>query len=116
MYPDNFQNFEDWASSGVDHNMEYVAYKAVEFIEANANEDFFLYVNPTAPHAPDVLAAMSKDCRVTVDGDFTSTMSSGWSVEGMTKEHGDDCFAYRESVKERAGFSTSDHDLGSICK
>uniref|UniRef100_A0A7S4SA90 Plant heme peroxidase family profile domain-containing protein n=4 Tax=Ditylum brightwellii TaxID=49249 RepID=A0A7S4SA90_9STRA len=112
MYPDNFQDFDTW-SSNIDHNMEYVAYKAVEFIEENANNDFFLYVNPTAPHSPDVLTAMSKDCRITVDGDFRSTMSTGWSVEGMTKEFGDDCMLYRANVRERAQ-STSTHDLGSI--
>eukprot|EP00957_Ditylum_brightwellii_P204462 15339352-Ditylum_brightwellii.AAC.1 len=112
MYPDNFQDFDTW-SSNIDHNMEYVAYKAVEFIEENADNDFFLYVNPTAPHSPDVLTAMSKDCRFTVDGDFRSTMSTGWSVEGMTKEFGDDCMLYRANVQERAQ-STSTHDLGSI--
>lgn len=32
--------------------MEYVAYKAVEFITDNQNNDWFLYVNPTVPHSP----------------------------------------------------------------
>ncbi len=118
MYPDNFQNFDDWAKkkTQIDHNMEYVAYKAVEFIEDNVNNDFFLFVNPTAPHAPDIFTAMSKDCRNTVDGNFTEIMDHGWSVEGMTKEFGDDCFAYRDNAKERAGQSTKPKDLGSICE
>ncbi|KAL7465914.1 hypothetical protein ACHAXS_006217 [Conticribra weissflogii] len=114
MYPDNFHDsFEDWAQT-IDHNMEYLAYKAVEFIEDNANNDFFLYFNPTAPHIPDIVTALTKDCRATVDGDFTDSMTTGWSVEGMTKEFGDDCSAYREDVKARAAQSTSSDDLGSI--
>lgn len=100
----------------IDHNMEYVAYKAVEFINDNQGNDWFLYVNPTVPHSPDVLAAMGIDCRITVDGDFTSTMSEGWSVPGMTAEFGNDCDAYREDVKARANNSTSNEDLGSICE
>ena len=44
MYPDNLNDnsigggsTQAWAA-GIDHNMEYVAYKAVEFIEANASK------------------------------------------------------------------------------
>lgn len=59
---------------------------------------------------------MDLDCRVTVDGNFTSSMSSGWSVIGMTAEHGDDCVAYRNDVKARAAGSGDDDDLGAICK
>ena len=114
MYPENLDG-SGW-SSGIDHNMEYVAYKAIAFIEDNENTDWFLYVNPTVPHGPDVATAMTKDCTVTTDGDFSSSMSSGWSVEGMTKEFGDDCMAYREDVKVRASASTSNDDLGSICE
>lgn len=114
IYPDNLDTSAtgSW-SDGIHHNMEYVAYKAVEFIEANQNEDWFLYVNPTVPHGPSVLDAMDVDCRMTVDGDFTGTMPNGWSVEGMTKEFGNDCVKYRDDVKARAGTDTDD-DLGSI--
>jgi len=71
MYPDNIGN-QNWAN-GIHHNMEYVAYKAVEFIQANQDNDWFLYVNPTVPHGPGVEEAMDVDCRITTDGDFTST-------------------------------------------
>mmetsp|Transcript_24567 Transcript_24567/g.52939 ORF Transcript_24567/g.52939 Transcript_24567/m.52939 type:complete len:1002 (+) Transcript_24567:237-3242(+) len=112
MYPENLDTATGW-SAGIHHNMEYVAYKAVEFIQDNEANDWFLYVNPTVPHGPDVLPAMDEDCRMTVDGDFTSN-PTGWSVIGMTAEHGDDCVAYRDDVKARAGTSTSNADLGSI--
>ena len=114
MYPENLDVNVGW-SDGLHHNMEYVAYKAVEFIEDNQEKDWFLYVNPTAPHGPDVLDAFDVDCRITVDGDFTSNIT-GWSVIGMTAEHGDDCNAYRDDVKARAGTSTSNSDLGAICE
>ena len=114
MYPDNFDGTQGW-DQGLHHNMEYVAYKAVEFIEDNAANDWFLYVNPTVPHGPSVEAAMDVDCRITTDGNFTESMADGWSVVGMTKEHGDDCIAYRNDVKARAG-SNSDQDLGNICE
>jgi len=113
MYPDNIGN-QDWAN-GIHHNMEYVAYKAVEFIQANHENDWFLYVNPTVPHGPGVEEAMDVDCRITTDGDFTSTLDKGWSVDGMTKEFGDDCDLYRADVKARAGTNTN-ANLGSICK
>jgi len=116
MYPDNLDDLsgsQDW-SIGLSHNMEYVAYKAVEFITDNAAKDWFLYVNPTVPHGPDVAAAMDVDCRITTDGDFTGQMSDGWSVVGMTKEFRDNCTAYRDNVKERASQSVSNDDLGAI--
>lgn len=118
MYPDNLNlgGSQTWSDNGVHHNMEYVAYKAVEFIEDNAAKDWFLYVNPTVPHGPSVDAAMDVDCRITTDGDFTGSMGPGWNVTGMDAEHGADCNAYRNDVKLRAGTSGSDNDLGSICE
>lgn len=109
MYPDNLPSSLPWAT-GIHHNMEYVAYKAVEFIETNQNSDWFLYVNPTVPHGPDVSVAMDVDCKITTDG----TVSTDWSVIGMTAEFGDNCTAYRDDVKVRASASTSNDDLGSI--
>lgn len=44
MYPDNMDLGTGW-STDVHHNMEYVAYKAVEFIEDNAADDWFLCKN-----------------------------------------------------------------------
>mmetsp|Transcript_30181 Transcript_30181/g.65163 ORF Transcript_30181/g.65163 Transcript_30181/m.65163 type:complete len:1030 (+) Transcript_30181:308-3397(+) len=115
MYPDNLDESGNQAwSTGLSHNMEYVAYKAVEFITDNAAKDWFLYVNPTVPHGPGVEDAMDVDCRITTDGDFTTHMENGWSVEGMTAEFGDNCTAYREDVKERASQSDSNDDLGAI--
>ena len=109
--------------------MEYVAHKAVQFIENHSTDDWLLYVNPTVPHGPDILPAMDVDCRITTDGDFTAN-SEGWSVKGMTAEFdppvpgmstnfGNDCMAYRQSVKDRAvqaNGSFTNSALGSICK
>lgn len=47
--------------------MEYVAHKAVEFIEDNNGQDWFLYMNPTVPHGPSVADAMTKPCLITPD-------------------------------------------------
>ena len=116
MYPDNLDTSvtSGW-SVDMHHNMEYVAYKSVEFIQANQNTDWFLYVNPTVPHGPSVDDAMDQDCRKTVDGDFSASIT-GWSVKGMTQEFGDDCVAYRADVRARAANSDNDDDLGAICK
>ena len=125
MYPDNIQG-QAWTNDhgGIEHNMEYVAHRAVQFIQNHENDDWLLYVNPTVPHGPDILPAMDVDCRITPDGDFTSGES--WDIPGMTTEfdppvqglssaHNKDCMAYRQTVKNRAA-SSNNADLGSICK
>jgi len=126
MYPDNMDpsKFQGWYDSSWSHNMEYVAHKAVEFIEDNQGEDWFLYMNPTVPHGPDVADAMTKPCLITPDGDFSTTNnpngvpeSTDWCVEGMTTPDADgncDCMAYRETIKTRAAGSLANEDLGSI--
>lgn len=112
MYPDNIMDSHGWTDGTFSHNMEYVAYKAIEFIENNVNNDFFLYVNPTVPHSPDVVAAMDISCQQTPDGPNPAGVD--WSVIGMTAEFGNNCTAYRDDVKSRAGGSTSNEDLGAI--
>ena len=125
MYPDNIQG-QAWTNDhgGIEHNMEYVAHRAVQFIQNHENDDWLLYVNPTVPHGPDILPAMDVDCRITPDGDFTSGES--WDIPGMTTEfdppvpglstaHNKDCMTYRQTVKNRAA-SSNNADLGSICK
>lgn len=125
MYPDNMDpsKFQGWYDSSWGHNMEYVAYKAVEFIEANQGHNWFMYMNPTVPHGPSVVDAMTKPCLITPDGDFSTTNNpngvaelNDWCVEGMTKDADGncDCMAYRETVKTRAAGSDTDDDLGSI--
>ena len=56
---------------------EYVPYKAVEFIQDNNGADWFLYMNPTAPHGPSIDEAFGVDCRSTVDGDFSDPATPG---------------------------------------
>ena len=69
MYPDNMDpsKFQGWYDSSWGHNMEYVAHKAVEFIEDNNGQDWFLYMNPTVPHGPSVADAMTKPSLITPD-------------------------------------------------
>ncbi|KAL9185694.1 hypothetical protein ACHAXT_003471, partial [Thalassiosira profunda] len=117
MYPDNINN-QSWVQD-THHNMEYVAYKAVEFIQDNNGHDWFLYMNPTAPHGPSIDEAFGVDCRSTVDGDFSDPATlghpgAGWDVPAMTEDFGGDCAAYRQNVRDRAGGSDTDADLGSI--
>mmetsp|Transcript_26642 Transcript_26642/g.53379 ORF Transcript_26642/g.53379 Transcript_26642/m.53379 type:complete len:1010 (-) Transcript_26642:117-3146(-) len=126
MYPDNMDpsKFQGWYDSSWSHNMEYVAHKAVEFIEDNVDKNWFLYMNPTVPHSPDVAEAMTKNCLITPDGDFSTTNNpngvaepTDWCVEGMTTPDADgncDCMAYRETIKTRAAGSVANEDLGSI--
>eukprot|EP00984_Skeletonema_dohrnii_P008222 scaffold3016_cov114-Skeletonema_dohrnii-CCMP3373.AAC.1 len=46
MYPDNMDpsKFQGWYDASWSHNMEYVAHKAVEFIEDNVDKNWFLYM------------------------------------------------------------------------
>lgn len=120
MYPDNMDpsKFQGWYDSSWGHNMEYVAYKAVEFIEANQGHNWFMYMNPTVPHGPSVVDAMTKPCLITPDGDFSTTNNpngvaepNDWCVEGMTKDADGNC---DWTVKTRAAGSDNDDDLGSI--
>ena len=63
MYPDSLNEGQFWTldHGGIHHNMEYVAHKAVQFIENNDQNDWLLYINPTVPHAPDIEPAMAVD-------------------------------------------------------
>merc|ERR1712166_1536265 len=46
---------------GFSHNMEWVTSKGMEFIQSakDASKPFFLYLNPTVPHSPDVEEALN---------------------------------------------------------
>lgn len=56
---------------GFSHNLEWVTASAVGFIEQahDSGKPFFLYMNPTAPHSPDVSDAMKLDLTKTPAGD-----------------------------------------------
>jgi len=103
---DDFDNYNDGTFS---HNMEFVTYEAINFINDNdGTKPFFLYFNPTVPHkSQSVLTALTKfTCRMTPREDE----ESDFMIKGMTEEFGG-CEEYRANVIERAD---EDADLGSI--
>ena len=93
------------------HNMEYVAEHAVDFIKESGSDPFFLYFNPTVPHASgDVYEALTSfTCLDTPEG----TLTVEPVVTGMTAEYSD-CASYRQSVIDRGEGDTSNEVLGSI--
>lgn len=118
VYPDNLD-----AGALVSHNMEDVAKGAVDFIEENEGSPWFLYVNPTIPHGPDVSTAMNIDCQSTTTDPsgsggvmFVEGMTTGWSTPdgSQAEEFNGNCTSYRQSIRARASQSTSNDDLGSI--
>ncbi|WP_411847323.1 sulfatase-like hydrolase/transferase [Roseibacillus persicicus] len=50
------------------HNMDWVTEGALEFIESNKDNPFFLYFSTTLPHFPDPVAGMTTDPRSTPAG------------------------------------------------
>lgn len=50
------------------HNTEWITEGALEFIEANANQPFFLYMALTTPHWPHPVESMRADPRITPIG------------------------------------------------
>lgn len=112
------ENLGAWTQDEFHHNMEYVASRAVKFIDETPTGPnrvpFFLYANPTVPHGPNVEEAiLNYDCTNTPEGNLTSS-DVVHSVHGMTAAYGGNCTAYRESILDRAGSSRENKDLGSI--
>jgi len=117
LYVENL-NFFNNRNISVSHNHEWVTAKAIEFINDTGDKDekdqkkpFFLYFNPTVPHpSGDVATALQNfTCRQTTNG----LLEEEPLVPKMTAEY-PSCQAYRDTIFERAGNSTSAHDLGSI--
>lgn len=108
IYPENLQSA--WNKGDISHNMEYVTYRAIEFIN-QSDEPFFLYLNPTVPHGGgsvyDVLNG-SHDCTNTPEGKVDEFL-----VPAMMGSN-DSCQDYRKSVLARSPDSTSNNDLGAI--
>ena len=95
-----WQNLDDtWTNSGsFSHNMEHMVEKALQLITNTAEDPFFLYFNPTAPHASgNVYEALTQySCRDAPEG----TLMEEPVVPGMTEGVG--CDAYRQSILDRA--------------
>jgi len=118
LYPENLSS--GWTSQyeNVNHNMEHVASRAIQFMDESINdfeEPFFLYVNPTVPHGSgDVEEALtSGDCRDTVEGPLDNPPEIWYSsINGYT----DDCGGYRQSVLDRyeCNVNNCDKEYGTI--
>ncbi|CAB9519655.1 Arylsulfatase G [Seminavis robusta] len=105
---------DDWTNGGrFTHNLEHMAAEAIEFIDASldAQQDFFMYFNPTAPHGSgNVFQALTQhSCQEAPEG----TLPEEPVVPGMTGD-GVGCQAYRQSVVDRANGDTSNAILGAI--
>mmetsp|Transcript_4371 Transcript_4371/g.5688 ORF Transcript_4371/g.5688 Transcript_4371/m.5688 type:complete len:279 (+) Transcript_4371:132-968(+) len=90
------------------HNQEWLTFEAINFINQESTEPFFLYFNPTVPHSSNSVYTALTDfsCRNTANG----VMDSDPMIEGMTQEFGS-CDAYREDLLTKA---TTDQDLGAL--
>eukprot|EP00929_Paragymnodinium_shiwhaense_P088978 TRINITY_DN49256_c0_g1_i1.p1 TRINITY_DN49256_c0_g1~~TRINITY_DN49256_c0_g1_i1.p1 ORF type:complete len:429 (-),score=61.88 TRINITY_DN49256_c0_g1_i1:521-1807(-) len=114
IYMENLAGDFEQTDAGVkfSHNMEWVTAKAVDFIQSVADDaPFFIYFNPTVPHAADVENALNDyECTKTPSG----TLPAEPVLPGMTE--GRTCAAYRATVLSRVSSSAQDRDkmLGSV--
>ncbi|GFH52542.1 hypothetical protein CTEN210_09018 [Chaetoceros tenuissimus] len=106
----NENEFNNYSDGTFSHNMEWITYEAVKFIndQASKSKDFFMYFNPTVPHGSnDIEMALTQfNCTDTANGslDFEPI------VPGMMGTH-TTCESYRKSIFERA---ESADDYGPI--
>jgi len=115
LYIENLSNeggFNSYSDGTFSHNMEWMTYEAISFINATtaANQEFFMYFNPTVPHSSnDVeLAITDFACTDVGDPNYNWGGSDPW-IKGMSEDAG--CGAYRDSIVARAETSA---DLGKI--
>jgi len=97
----NSSEYDLYSDGSYSHNMEWITYEAISFINQTASdgENFFMYFNPTAPHASmNVRSALDDfDCDDTPAGDdFTN--KDPW-IKGMVEDDG--CRAYRDNLIDR---------------
>jgi len=112
LYAENLGGRWTSNSDPFSHNMEYMAEKAIEFIQQTDDDSpFFLYFNPTVPHSSgNVVEALTDfNCRQTSAG----TLSRDPQVKGMTDEN-TSCEQYRQTVLDRAAGATDNNKVGSI--
>ncbi|KNC82333.1 hypothetical protein SARC_05372 [Sphaeroforma arctica JP610] len=110
LYMENLGSYSDGSFS---HNMEWVTYKGIEFIEESIAEEkpFFLYFNPTVPHSSGNVkeALLDFKCTDTANGQLDTEPD----IVGMTTAYGS-CEAYRRTIFDRAGELESNAELGAI--
>lgn len=68
-YGGNLHDDANLRHTGCDeHNMEWLTKAAVDFIDENKDEPFYLYFAPTLLHVPDVLTSLKADPRISGEG------------------------------------------------
>ncbi|MBI4582061.1 MAG: sulfatase-like hydrolase/transferase [Planctomycetes bacterium] len=70
------------------HNMEWVAEGALEFIEQNHSRPFFLYVAPTLTHAPPATDSLRSDPRISTLGYLDTPPAAAPTRQEMLKQTG----------------------------
>jgi len=117
LYIENMANgensdFNSFSDGSFSHNMEWVTYEAIRFINetSRADKPFLLYFNPTVPHGSMAVrkALTEFTCQAIADKDFAWS-GDPW-IKGMSEDGG--CAAYRQTVLDRAG--SDDENLGKI--
>jgi hypothetical protein len=117
LYTENLAKeggFNDYSDGTFSHNMEWITYEAISFINETINDEkpFFLYFNPTVPHSSNDVKKAIEDfpCTNTSDPDFDWPDADDFPyIKGMVEDG--NCTAYRETILERAN---QDEDLGKI--
>jgi len=65
------------------HNMEWVLEGALDFIDQNHNDPFFLYMATTIPHGPPPLASMNASSFITTSGYLQNPPETGIDRESI---------------------------------
>lgn len=108
---EDFNNFSDGTFS---HNMEWLTYEAIKFINTTIDNDknFFMYFNPTVPHGSmNVQKAIDEfSCQDTADPNQQWPENKDPWIKGMSEDGG--CQEYRDTIAERANGDI--YNLGPI--
>jgi arylsulfatase A-like enzyme len=92
------------------HNMEWITKGAIDFIDQNKDEPFYLYFAPTLPHVPGPLESLKADPRITaagmLDKPITDIQPSRKSVLERTRAAGID--------DENAPMTWLDDGIGAV--
>ncbi len=113
----NEEDFDNYSDGTFSHNMEWITYEAIKFINQTAAQDksFFMYFNPTVPHGSNnVETAIDEfSCRDIADKDYVWPGDRDPWIKGMSEDDG--CVAYRDTIHQRATASGGEiYNLGPI--
>lgn len=94
------------------HNMEWMTSEAIKVIREESDEPFFMYFNPTVPHAHEGDSVKSDMIMYSCKDTPSGRLSHEPLIPGLTDTM--DCEEYRSTVFERAGRHPTDEVLGAI--